>query len=122
MKYVRAILAGTSQVEQDGACLLKGLSHPACAPFALADVAGITLVAFDTSVLAETGGAILTRIRRRGGWAKPATVLRPSAARPAGGEIGTDCEVPPHVPFPAGGGVAAAGWAAPRTGHRVAMR
>ena len=65
MKYLRETLSKTSDIAQDASCLLRDLPHPACAPFALAAFAGITLTAFGAFLVTDTGCAILSELRRR---------------------------------------------------------
>ncbi len=96
MNSIRSILSDTSQVAQDASFLLRE-THPLLFPFAMAAFGGITLAAFGTFVLGETGGAILSEIRRRH---RPA-VLRPGSpslrGTPTDAEIAADCAGKPRT-------------------------
>ena len=97
MNHLRNIISNTSQVAQDASCLLKDLPHPACAPFALAAFTGITLAAFGTFVLSETGGAILSEIRRRHRISAPHSASPSLRGTPSATEIAADCAQTPRT-------------------------
>lgn len=96
MKHIRSILSSTSQVAQDASCLFRD-THPLLFPFALAAFGGITLAAFGTFVLGETGGAILSEIRRRHRLALPHPASPSLRGTPTGAEIAADCAERPRT-------------------------
>ncbi len=96
MNPIRAILSNTSTVAQDASCLFRD-THPLLFPFALAAFGGITLAALGTFVLTETGGAILSEIRRRHRLAVPHPAVASLRGTPTGGEIAADCAEMPRT-------------------------
>ena len=96
MNPIRSILSNTSQVAQDASCILRD-THPLLFPFALAAFGGITLAAFGTFVLGETGGAILSEIRRRHRLAVPHPASPSLRGTPTDADIAADCGEKPRT-------------------------
>ena len=96
MNHLRSILSNTSQVAQDASCIVRDI-HPLLAPFAIAAFGGITLAAFGTFVLTETGGAILSEIRRRHRLAAPHPASPSLRGTPTDAEIAADCAECPRT-------------------------
>ena len=96
MNHIRSILANTSQVAQDASCIVRD-THPLLFPLAFAAFSDITLAAFGTFVLGETGGAILSEIRRRHRLSAPHADSPSLRGTPTGDEIAADCAECPRT-------------------------
>lgn len=97
MKYLRETLSKTSDIAQDASYLFRDLPHPACAPFALAAFAGITLTAFGAFLVTDTGCAILSELRRRKRLREPRPESPSLRGTPTPRELAADAAAMPRT-------------------------
>lgn len=97
MKFLKETLSKTSDVAQDASSLLRDLPHPACAPFALAAFAGITLAAFGAFLVTDTGCAILSELRRRKRLREPRPETPSLRGTPTPRELAADAAIAPRT-------------------------